>query len=196
MSVDADFAAVIEKAVNACLRYDARASDELRPLRGKVIGFDIATFDKRIFFLPRADGTLEVVAECDGEPDTLIKARAADFFRLAVGDDSEARAEISGDINLGDAFRRIFRHIDFDWEELLAPWLGDALANEIGRGARDVLGWLKYCGGALSDNAGEYLRDETRQAVDRDEVNDFIQKVDSLRDAVDRCEEKLNRRGR
>lgn len=195
MSVDADFAAMIEKAANAYLRYNSRVSDAWQPLHGKVVGFDITTFNKQIFFRLREDGSLEAVTGYDSEPDTLIRGRAVDLFRLAVSDDGEAKAEISGDINLGRTFQRTFRQIDFDWEELLAPWFGDAIAHQIGRGARDFFGWLRYCGDALSDNIGEYLRDETRQVVDRDEVDAFIRKVDDLRDAVDRCEERLSRRG-
>lgn len=194
MSADADFAAVIERAANAWLRLDPRTAEELRALDGKVIGFDVTTFDKRFFFFPAADGTVSVKAQCEGEPDTLIKAHAVELFRLAADDeDAGARAEISGDVNLGRTFQRIFQSIEFDWEECLAPWLGDAVANELGLGARRFSGWLKHCGDSFAANAGDYLRDEARLAVTGDELESFIRQVDQLRDAVERCEAKFKR---
>lgn len=195
MSIDTDIAKLLEKAVNSYLRLEPETSDDIASLYGKTIAFDIVTFNKQLFFVPQQDGSLAVYADYQGAVDTTIKARAADFVRLASADEKvTVQAEISGDVRLGERFQHIFASIEFDGEELLAPWIGDALANEVGKGVRGLRGWFQQCSDGLSESTSQYLLTETRLAVGKNELQQFAAQVDELRDAIDRCEAKLQHR--
>ena len=192
-------AALVGKAANRWLQADPEVAARLGAMRGKVIGVRLTTLDQVLYFLPRED-SLAVAAECELEPDTWVCGRVVDLFRLSFGGagasprGAAAQAEISGDVALGQEFQRVFRDIEFDWEELPAAWVGDALAHELGRGARAGAAWLRRSFESLADSGGEYLREELRATPDARELREFIEGVDELRDAVERLEAALRAR--
>ncbi len=189
-------AALIERAANRHLRADPEIAARLGEMHGKVIGVRLTAPAVELFFLPRRGG-VSVTPDCEREPDTRIAGAAADLLRLGFADRPGlhgARAEITGDVALGQAFQQVFRDIEFDAEEYLAPYLGDALAHEVGRGARAAAGWLARAFDSLAESGGEYLREEARAAPGEHELQDFIRRVDELRDAVERLEARMARR--
>lgn len=190
-------AALVEEAANRHLRADPEVAARLGDLHGKVIGVRLTAPAVELFFLPRR-GAVSVMPDCEREPDTWVAGAAADLLRLGFAEQpglrgAGARAEITGDVALGQAFQQVFRDIEFDAEEYLAPYLGDALAYEVGRGARAAAGWLARAFDSLADSGGEYLREEARAAPGEHELQDFIRRVDELRDAVERIEARMAR---
>lgn len=190
-------AALIEKAANRHLRADPDVAARLGAMHGKVIGVRLTAPAIELFFMPRRGG-VSVAPDCEREPDTWVAGGAADLLRLGFADHAGlhgagARAEISGDVALGQAFQQVFRDIEFDAEEYIAPYLGDALAHEVGRGARAAAAWLARAFDSLADSGGEYLREEAGAAPGEHELQDFIRRVDELRDAVERLEARMAR---
>lgn len=188
-------AALVEEAANRRLRADPEVAARLGEMEGKVIGVRLTAPAVELFFMPRR-GAVSVAPDCEHEPDTWVAGAAADLLRLGFADQPGphgARAEITGDVALGQAFQQVFRDIEFDAEEYLAPYLGDALAHEVGRGARAAAGWLARAFDSLADSGGEYLREEANAAPGEHELQDFIRRVDELRDAVERLEARMAR---
>ena len=189
-------AALIGKAVNRFLQADPEVAARLGAMRGKVIGVRLKTLDQTLYFLPQED-SVAVVAECRREPDTWVSGGVVDLCRLSFGGRTEspraaaAQAEISGDVALGQEFQRVFQDVDFDWEELPAAWIGDALAYEIGRAARGAAAWIERSFDSLADSGGEYLREEMQAVADERELREFIEQVDEVRDAVERLEARV-----
>ena len=200
---DSPLAALVAKAVNRLLRSDPDVAARVGAMRGKVIAVHVTTFDQVLYFLPR-DDSVTVVSEYEREPDTWVRGGAVDLFKLSFagrGASSRrvaARAEISGDVALGQEFQQVFKDLEFDWEELPAAWFGDACAHELGRGARAAAAWLGRSLDSLADSGGEYLREEMRATPDARELREFIERVDELRDALERLEarERALRGGR
>lgn len=186
---------LVERAANRRLRADPEVAARLGEMHGKVIGVRLTAPAVELFFLPRR-GAVSVAPDCEREPDTWVAGAAADLLRLGFAEQPGlhgARAEITGDVALGQAFQQVFRDIEFDAEEYLAPYLGDALAHEVGRGARAAAGWLARAFDSLADSGGEYLREEANAAPGEHELQDFIRRVDELRDAVERIEARMAR---
>ncbi len=193
---DSPLAALVEKSVNRYLRADPDVAARLGAMHGKVIGVRLTAPDVELFFMPQPD-CVSVATECEREPDTWVAGGAVDLFKLGFAGQADphgsgARAEITGDIALGQAFQQVFRDIEFDWEECLAPWLGDAVAHEIGRGARAAAGWFGRALNSLADSGGEYLREEVKAVPNDHELREFIEQVDELRDAVERLEARMS----
>ena len=196
---DSPLAALVGKAANRLLRADPEVAARLGAMRGKVIAVRVTTFDQVLYFLPQED-SVAVAAECDREPDTWVRGRAVDLFKLSFAARgtsprrAAARAEISGDVALGQEFQQVFRDLEFDWEELPAAWFGDACAHQLGRAARGAAAWLGHSLESLADSGGEYLREELRAAPAPRELREFIDGVDELRDALERLEARARAR--
>ena len=196
MEIDDRVAQAIQKALNKYLMYQSQPNESFASLHDKVIGFDITTLDKRLFFIPQQDGTVEVRAKYQDVPSAMIKARLSDLIHLALDTPGRSsHAEISGDVKLADKFQRMLATVEFDWEELLVPWIGDAMANEVGKGVGDFFDWGKHFQTSFANNVREYLVDETQAVATADDVETFISEVNELRSAIDRCEAKMKHLG-
>lgn len=193
---DTPLAALVGKAVGRLLQADPEAAARLGAMRGKVIAVCVTTFKQTLYFLPRED-SVTVAAECEREPDTWVHGGVVDLFKLSFAGRgasprrAAARARISGDVALGQEFQKVFRDLEFDWEELPAAWFGDACAHGLGRGARATAAWLERSLESLADSGGEYLREELRATPDARELREFIEGVDELRDALERLEARV-----
>ncbi len=191
---DSPLAALVGKAVNRMLRADPEVAARLGAMRGKVIAVCVTTFGRTLYFLPGED-SVTVAAECEREPDTWVRGGVVDLFKLSFAGRAPrraaARAEIRGDVALGQEFQKVFRDLEFDWEELPAAWFGDACAHGLGRGARAAAAWLERSLDSLADSGGEYLREELRATPDARELREFIEGVDELRDALERLEARV-----
>jgi len=166
----------------------------LAALAGKVIGLSLTIPELRFFLLLRHD-TLQVCADYDGEPDTWIRGSVFDLLRLSVAESSGAAVhlEIVGDVHLGQKLQQLFNEIEFDWEELLVPLFGDIGAHQLGEGARATAHFLGRSIESLAYSGGEFLRAELRIAPSPEELDDFIDGVEQLRDSVERLGARLDR---
>jgi ubiquinone biosynthesis protein UbiJ len=100
---------------------------------------------------------------------------------------------IEGDIDLGQRFQDILRHMDIDWEERLSYLVGDVAAHKLGNVARSVFAWGRQTALSLQDNMGEYLKFESNSLPARFEIEQFQHDVDTLRDDVERLEARMQR---
>ena len=83
--------------------------------------------------------------------------------------------------------------VGFDPEEFMAKYLGDAAAHRLHQGLKTLFGWGRRTADTLALDTAEYLREETRSLARASDVNDWIDAVESLRDAADRVEARLER---
>ena len=104
--------------------------------------------------------------------------------------------EISGDVELGQRFKRILDGMEIDWEEHLSTLVGDVLAHQMGNLARTAAGWLKESAATLGADAAEYLQEETRLLPQDFEVDEFLAGVDTLVGDADRLEQRILRLNR
>ena len=85
------------------------------------------------------------------------------------------------------------REIEIDWEELLSKYTGDAVAYQLGRGARAAHSFGQRLRDNLRQDLRDYLQDNIQASATQDEVDQFIQDVDKVRATADRLEARLNR---
>jgi len=99
--------------------------------------------------------------------------------------------KIEGDVDIAQKFSRLLTEVDIDWEEHLSRLTGDGVAHQLGRFARGLSDWVGARNSAMSDNTADYLRDETNHVPHSWELNEFVEKVDGLRDRVDLLEARV-----
>ncbi|MBD3671285.1 MAG: SCP2 sterol-binding domain-containing protein [Gammaproteobacteria bacterium] len=187
--------ATIEGAFNTLIDMDPEAKRRLSTMQGKVIAIRLKEIDLSLYLLP-TDRGVQIYPHYDGEVDTEIVGTPVGLISLGLGNTDamfEGDVEIRGDVELGQAIKRLIDKLDIDWEEQLSRVTGDTLAYTLGRMLRSGLQWGQDAIDTLGRDAVEYLQQESRDLPDRKEVDPFLNEVDRLRDDVSRLEARLQR---
>jgi ubiquinone biosynthesis protein UbiJ len=100
--------------------------------------------------------------------------------------------EIRGDAELAQKFRELVLLLRPDLEEELSLVVSDVPAHQIGRFARMALGWTHKAATTTVENIAEYLGHERQHLVPRNEGEQFLRGVDTLRDDVERLEARIS----
>ena len=104
---------------------------------------------------------------------------------------SANNVEIKGNIEIANAFAELCRNLSIDWEAMLAKVVGDGLAYAAGSTLRNVALQSSQCKTKLQLDLDEYLHHEARIFPTRCEIDNFLDKVDTLRHDVDRLSAKF-----
>ena len=192
-------AAVLETAINQVLRLDPDTVEQLQRIQGKVIAVELKGVNVTLYLIPQKEG-LNVFGHFEGEPDTILRGTPIALAKMGLVKNAgdvlfEGDVEISGDVELGQQFREILDGLDIDWEEHLSHITGDIVAHKVGNLARGVFDWSKHTTEILSQDAAEYLQEESRELPNRREVDNFLKNIDILRSDVDRMEMRVSRLG-
>ncbi|HMA98460.1 MAG TPA: SCP2 sterol-binding domain-containing protein [Wenzhouxiangella sp.] len=193
-------ATAIERALDQAIRADAGAVQRLGALEKRCIQLTLSGTGIDLYFLGQHDGHntgLQIVAESDLPPDTVIRGSPAALLAMAVPDwlDADSGVKIEGDAGAAQALEKLMRRLDPDWEQLLTRQLGDVVGHQVWRALRDTLSGSRRLAGVAGDQIGHYLREESGLLVTRTEAQAFTRDVDELREAVDRLEVNLRRKG-
>jgi ubiquinone biosynthesis accessory factor UbiJ len=187
----------LEAAFNRYLQLDPATLARLAPLSGKVIAIELLPVGLELYLLPGAAG-VRIQGVCELAPDATLRGTPFALLRLqGARADSQVLfsgdVEISGDTELGQRFKGILDSVEIDWEEQLALVFGDVLAHQIGRGLRGAVAWSNNAAGTLARDLTEYLQEEVRLCPRRDETEEFLAQVDTVRMDVDRLEQRIAR---
>ena len=189
-------APLLDYAIGRYLQADPPlVASSLKAMADKVVGLSLTVPEIELFLLVKED-TIRVCADHEGQPDTRIRGNLFDLLRLGLDKDRNQSAihlEIIGDVHLGQRLQRLFAEIEFDWEELLAPLIGDIATHQFSEGVRAVNSTIGRCMESLAFSSGEFLREELKITPTQQEIAYFINNVEKLRDAVERLDARLHR---
>lgn len=129
-------------------------------------------------------------ARISGSPFALLALARNGAAQASPG---SARASISGDAEIANSYRQLFAAARPDFEEELARLVGDLPARRLSRFAQRAAGWMRRTHRTVGDNIAEYLQEESRDLVNRYELDEFLRGVDTVRETADRIEARLSR---
>ena len=167
----------------------------LKAMAGKVVGLSFTIPELELFLLIKED-TIRVCADYKEQPDTWIRGSLFDLLKLGLdksGNQPATDLEIIGDVHLGQRLQRLFAELEFDWEELLTPVIGDIATHQLSEGVHAANRFVGRCMESLAFSSGEFLREELKITPTQQEIAYFINNVEKLRDAVERLDAKLHR---
>lgn len=184
------FSASIESALNRYIALDPDALSRFSSIEGKIIAIEIQGLNQIISLFPSADGFM-VLSDFDGEADTMISATPVSLVKLGLSRETKdllfsGEITITGDVGLANQFNQLLSQLDIDWEELLAQNIGDIAAHKFTNVVKDVSSWMKRSKRSFSMDAGEYIQEEVRLSPSNAELRQFVNRVDELRESVDR----------
>ena len=207
---------IAQAALDRALRLDPQAGAILAPLTGKRIAVQIVgavpvrltvefaherillreeTVEKASEFgtaFRSEDGS----AHAAGDADVRICGSASALAMLARGIDqlpSTAKVSVHGDIALLQKARAAVARLRPDFDEPLARLLGDELAYPVSRALREAASMARRTVREVGDDCKEFLGEESGLLAARDELQDFADEVDRLRDALARLDKRVLR---
>jgi ubiquinone biosynthesis accessory factor UbiJ len=187
----------LEASINAYLSLDPELPAKLGAFEDKVVCLEFrGTWLK--LYLRVQQGAIRLASDIEGQADAVISGSPAAMLKLGVQDDAAPllfarEVDISGDARFGRQFRKLLTEMEIDWEEQLSRLIGDVASHQTMRTIDAVLQWGKRAVTSFADDAGEYLREESRDVVADAELQQFYQQVDELRDGTERLQARINR---
>ncbi len=145
------------------------------------------------------DGTIKLSAiDCDTlgiKADATISGNAENLLGLLLkaADQralADAAIEISGDATLIQDLHVALQSLDADWQDYLAPLLGDVLTNELGDLQTGARAWSKSARSSVQRGVRDYLSEEARLVPSELELDSFSNRLDQVRLRLDRLAAK------
>lgn len=197
MKAPSSLLAAIEVSLNRYLELDPESPKRLKTIEGKVIAIELRGMDLCFYLLPDSHG-IQVMGEYEGEADTRLSGSPLALLQMGISNHAEkalfsGEVEISGDIELGQEFKKILDGLDIDWEEHLSHITGDVIAHQFGRFVKGVSKWGEKAVETLAMDVTDYLQEEKRLVATHSEVERFNAEVDRLRSDTDRLEARVKR---
>lgn len=173
--------------INHLLAQQGQLRRELVRFEGKVA--EIVALPVSARFLIQADGLLISSAET---PLTTLRFSPSLLPRLALRDESAYRAiVVEGDALLGAEIGKLLRNLRWDAAEDMSRLFGDVVTHRLTRFGAALFGAQ---GELLQRLAGQYAEHWTQERpllARPADVDQYLQEVDHLRDAVERLEKRL-----
>lgn len=184
-----------EAMLNRNIDASAQAAVLARRLQGTSLQVDIGAITR--IRASVQSGRLALLAGDDSAVDASVSGSLPALLQLFKGearlDSARAAAKISGDAEVADLYRRLFVLARPDPEEELSRWVGDFPARRLSELARRALEFARRTRRTAGENIAEYLQEESRDLVNRTELDEFLHGVDELRETADRIEARLAR---
>jgi len=188
----------LEAALNRALALDPDTRDQLRALDGQRIALQLDAPPLAVEV--RVDGARLVVGPADPqrEPDlgvrTTLGALVAQLPMFRRDDAPPVgRLRVTGDAELARRLQRLAERFDPDWQQPFAAVFGDVLGLQIANAVAGALRQARVTARNLAESAAEFVTEESRDVVGRDELNAFHDDVDALRDDVERLAARIVR---
>lgn len=182
-------------ALNHVLAQQGWARDRLRAHAGRTVRMVVVSPLGPVSAGARiaGDGTLEV-AGVDAPTVTLTLTPSIDalFGLLREGPRGLTGAlKVDGDVMVAAAVGEVAQHLRWDVEEDLSRVFGDRVAHRVGEAARDGARQADDLRGRVETGVRQYLVQEDRQLVGREDMRTLSDALRELDAAVGRLESKL-----
>ncbi len=183
-----------ERLLNRQIAGSSRARALLASLDGRSMELRFAPTPFRVRVAATAEA-LSIRPAADESADAVIEGTPRSFLRLATDDAAKSiRAggmDVQGDAEVAEGFRRLFGAARPDLEEELSRFTGDVAAHTMARFARETADFGRRAGDTFARNVSDYLTEESHDLPVRIEVEEFLEGVDRLREAVDRLDARV-----
>lgn len=179
-------------AINHLLRAQDWARDRLAPFAGETVEVRAAPWPALRFCI--VEGGLLGPGAPDAPASLVVALKPEAPAALLRGDEHFLHAiDVSGNARLADAVMLLARHLRWDFEEDLSRAVGDVAAHRIAGTLRNLAAWQTDAAKRLAEALADYLTQEAKILMQRAQLDALAQQTASLRDAIDRLEQRIRR---
>ena len=188
---------IIISLLNRYLEQDLERADQLSQINGKIIRIMIKEI-KLDLFMQVYESYVQEVIQQDITADVEINLSLAALPDYLTGADADkliknGTIEIKGDAHIASVLQNTLKEIEVDWEEIISKYTGDAVAYQIGKGARVLQAFSQRMRDNFRQDLRDYLQDNVQVSATQAEVDQFVKDVDGTRAQADRLEARLAR---
>jgi len=183
-------------ALNAALARLFSANDEARDALARhavgVMAVELSSPTLKLHVLV-LEHTLEVLSVCEDAADATVQTDWLGLVALSRGSDAllSGKARIRGDLKLVEGVHRAVSLLATDWEDQLAPVVGETLAHKAAAFADRFRTDGERNRSRNLDDAAAWLQHETGLVVTRAEWRAVMDDTDRLRQDIDRLGARL-----
>lgn len=187
--------ASLEVAVNKTLEYDPGSRNKLQALAGKTLlircsqpRFElyVCLEDESVAFKSHTEET--VTSQIHGSAVSLIALAKAGTSSLAG-----SGVEVLGSTSLLSDLLAIAKQLDVDWEEPLSQLAGDVVGPKLAGILRSGHQWFEQRRHTAESLFSQYITEETHASPSAPEQQQYFDKIEQLRNDVDRVAAKFER---
>ena len=191
----------VEKVLNQLLWNDPYLAAQLAPFDGKAI--EVRSTAPTTAICCSIDGGAIRLSSLGSEcmalhADAVISGRTVDLVDMLVTNSTDRALanpaiSIGGDAILVQELYATMRKLDIQWQDYLAPFLGDVITNELEHVTDSNRKWSTNASASIRRNIDDYLQEETPLLPERNEVAAFGAGLDRLKLDVDRIRARARR---
>ena len=182
----------LEAALNRALALDPETREALGRLDGRRVALRVA--QPPLELQVAVDGDRLRVGPVDGARPVDLDVRATlaglvaqlPLFRRDDDGPPVGRMRIEGDADLARRLQRLAERFDPDWQAPFVAVFGEVVGVQVAKGFAAALRQARAGARGLAETTVEYLTEESRDLVPREELAAFHDDVDALRDDVER----------
>ena len=190
----------VEDLLNRVLAKDSYLQSRLKTFSGKSLQISVHPLGTTVTVLFEQDRIrlLSSPAELlDIEITASIRGNVSELLPLLIEKPdrrplSNPAITITGDINFIQDIYAILHNLDIDWEDYLAPMLGNLITNELSQFGKDLQEWTQQVSSNMKRNVDEYLKEEERIFPKKEQLKDFSEELERLKLKIDRVKAKFN----
>jgi ubiquinone biosynthesis protein UbiJ len=191
----------LEAALNRALALDPDTREALRPLDGRSVALHLASPPLALRILVVGERLEVGPVRASDEPDLSVRSTLGAILSqlpnlLGARDERAApvgKLRIEGDADLARRLQRLAERFDPDWQQPFTAVFGEVIGVQVANALAGALRHARDAAGALAGNLAEYVTEESRDVVPRDELSAFHDDVDRLRDDVERAAARVTR---
>lgn len=188
----------LEAALNRALSLDEGTRADLRTLDGRSVALTLESPPLALRVNVEGD-VLRVGPAGDADrADLSVRSTLGGLLRqlpMLRRDDAPpvGQLRIEGDAELARRLQRLAERFDPDWGRPFTAIFGDVLGTQIANGVAFALRNARHAGKEFAGSAADYLTEESRDVLGREELDAFHDDVDAMRDDVERLAARVSR---
>ena len=182
MARDAHIAAQFSKFDSKCIEVLGRRPEFSLNMRFEDNSIKLSAIDSETL-------GIQFDASISGKTESLLNLLIKNSSQRAM---ANADLDISGDAELVQDLQMTIESLDINWQDYLAPILGDVLSNELGKAENNARGWSQSVSASMQRGIRDYLTEEARLVPNRLEVDSFSNRLDQLRLGIVRTAAKTD----
>lgn len=183
---------LLEKAINSFLALDANQKSRLESHHGKALNLKFTDISFDIYLIIHIE-KIHVHSTHDENVDTVIAGSLLSFLKQLKSKATSDDIKIEGDVEFAHDLLRLLKNIDVNWEEYAAFFVGDMAAFHIGNFLQQFTRSVKQISARTIEDALDYIQEEKKFIPTKEEVEDFYDDLQELRNDIDRLEARWNR---
>jgi ubiquinone biosynthesis accessory factor UbiJ len=182
----------MEKLVNGILALDKEKAQQLQSLAGKVIQIQFLPIDFSCYLIIHHH-TVQLANSTDEFPHTVIRGTPIALTHLLYHQAKmlPENVSITGDLLVLQSLKNIIGTIEIDWEEQLARYIGDIAAHTVCQQWRNMCRYQRNAITSFIRSNKEFWQEELQIFPPRNELTDFFDDVDTLRNDVERLAARI-----